>query len=150
MFRKPKIIPVDIPPNPPTPTFETALSLPPLPNTEFYPITDKSNINMLRYTKNGKKYNVVGNDDIYLDLNSPYFSLGKQKRLFVNSNSYITTYRNNSSQVNFSSVFPNYASVSISDLPLFVKPNNTKGGKKKHKTTKKNKKVKNSKSRKHR
>ena len=151
MFRKPKIIPIDIPPNPPTPTFETASSLPPLPNTEFYPITDKSNINTLSYTKNGKKYNVEGNDDIYLDLNSPYFSLGERRLIFLNSaNNSITYYRKNNNRLNFTEIFPNYASVSISDLPLFVKPNNTKGGKKKHKTTKKNKKVKNSKSRKHR
>jgi hypothetical protein len=153
--RKQQIVPIDTPPNPPTPTFETVSSLPPLPNTEFYPITDKSNINTLSYTKNGKKYNVDGTDDIYLDLKSPYFSLGERRLIFLNSvNNSITHYRKNNNRLNFTEIFPNYAGVSISELPLFVKPNNTKGGTRKHKTTNKtkmnNKKVKNRKSRKHR
>jgi hypothetical protein len=155
MFRKPKIVPSieDVPPIPPTPTFE-ATSLPLLPNTEFYPITDKSNINTFSYTKNGKKYNVDGTDEVYLDLSSPYFSLGERRLILLNSeNNSITHYRKNNNRLNFTEIFPNYAGVSISDLPLFVKPtNNTKGGTRKHKTTNKtkmnNKKVKNRKSRK--
>ena len=114
-------------PNPLLPTSTTPFkqSSPELPLSnayEYYPITEKNNINQLKYN-NGNE--VVNNDELFLCTElSPIGKLGdirtQNNKIEYFKNVKDNENKNNTRRIPFSEKFPDFASVPINDLPLYV------------------------------
>ncbi len=94
---------------------------------EYYPITEKSNINLLTYN-NGARVNK--GDELFLC--TGYSPIGRLRDVRTTHENKIEKFKiiNDIGRTTFSEKFPEFASVPIDNLPLYVRKRKNTGGKK--------------------